>query len=114
MLLKAFYDALNGDQTSCLIASDYIQDHFSPSPEKSKYVEWLRVNPTFTVFTEAIAKFGDKEERHLIRKVVKHAISLSNGHKKVFLSWMKHRISSPFTGVERRKFVEALKKFGIS
>lgn len=111
MLLKAFYDALNGDTSSCLVASDYIQDHHSPSPERNKYVEWLRVNPSFITFTEAIAKYGDSEERHLIRKVVKHAISLNIGRKKMFLSLMEQRIATAhYTKV---KFLIALEKFGI-
>lgn len=110
MLLKAFYDALNGDTSSCLVASDYIQDHHSPSPERNKYVEWLRVNPSFITFTEAIAKYGDSEERHLIRKVVKHAISLSQGRKKLLLRVMKLPVSTATIG---QRFLVSLQKFDI-
>jgi hypothetical protein len=78
MLLKALKAAIEGDKEACLMAADYLLDLQEVStPEEKRYAAWIRFSPTLGCFIDAVAKFGTKNERHLIRKVVKLALALN-------------------------------------
>jgi hypothetical protein len=72
------------DPKLATVMADWVEDFRSDKPEAYAYIRWLRnwKKITITLLADTVAKFGDKKERHLIRKVVNDSFLVGRGRRK--------------------------------
>lgn len=71
------------DYRRCTLIADWIEDHSMHLPQAQVYVDWLRNPATVRLKTvvEAVAQFGDKKSRRLIRrKLFRNIKTISKVH----------------------------------
>ena len=72
-LLAMFIDSLE-DISATGIMADYIFDHKYHLPEATTYINKLQDSKNITLITliDEVSKFGEKQERHLVKKIVRN------------------------------------------
>lgn len=82
-LLKALPAVISNPKEATVMA-DWLEEFANDKPEVEAYVRWLRnwSTVTLTVLLDTVAKFGTKEERHLIKRLSSRSFRRGQGRKR--------------------------------
>ena len=107
-LLAMFIDSLE-DISAAGIMADYIFDHKYHLPEATTYINKLQDTKNLSLITliDSVSKFGEKQERHLVNKIVRKSRKYF-GRKISYLLKIKHNTKSPFLQL----FIDYIKTSG--
>ena len=110
MLLPLLLDVLTKDVQHSLIMADYLEENFEGNLELPMYLKRLRQPNKLRLATliDVVSKYGTKEERWAIVKVMRdHRHLFEHCSKGAVRSWLNHRRLH----VKSTAFLEVLSKY---